>query len=67
MKHSIFIEEKCPCPIMLLLSNFSKIAVVLRNLSNSSKSAFADEKLSSKMFSMHFTQDASGGPYGYNM
>lgn len=67
MKHSIFIEEKCPCLIMLLLSNFSKIAVVLRNLSNSSKSAFADEKLSSKKFSIRFTQDASGGAYVYNM
>lgn len=52
---------------MLLLSNFSKIAVVLRNLSNSSKSAFADEKLSSKKFSIRFTQDASGGAYVYNM
>lgn len=52
---------------MLLLSNFSKITVVLRNLSNSSNSAFADEKLSSKKFSIRFTQDASGGAYVYNM
>lgn len=67
MKHSIFIEEKYPCLIMLLLSNFFKIAVVLKNLSNSSKSAFADEKLSSKKFSIRFTQDASGAAYVYSM
>lgn len=67
MKHSLFIEEKCPCQIMLLLSNFSKIAAVLRNLSNSSKSAFADEKLTSDKFSIRFAQAASRRAYVYNM
>lgn len=42
MKHSTFTEEKCPQLIMLLLNSFKKIAVILRNLSNSPKSAFAD-------------------------
>lgn len=52
---------------MLLLSNFSKIAVVQRNLSNSSKSAFADEKLPPKKFSILLPQDAPAGAYVYNM
>lgn len=43
---------------MLLLTNFSKIAVVQRNLSNSSKSALADEKLPAKKSSILLPQDA---------
>lgn len=46
MKRSILL--KFPYLIMLLLNNFSKIAVVLRNPSDSSKSAFTNEKQSSK-------------------
>lgn len=48
MKHSTFTEEKCPQLIMLLLNSFKKIAVILRNLSNSPKSAFADYKKKKK-------------------
>lgn len=50
-------EEKCPYLIMLLLSNF-RIAVAQRNLSNSSKSALADEKLPPEKSSILLPQDA---------